>query len=132
MCSSVAQPSQRPRKDLSNKFLHQLLQHESKDLKSARTKFLHIGYYYIDFSKTVFISAEIVLQQVHSNSFYLLKKNPMWVILIFVDINPMVYRFSCCGSLGFSKDLLFKSILGSCAIPWLLSAGSFFFFFLFQ
>ena len=41
----------------------------------------------------------------------------MWGVLIFVDINPMAYMISCCGSLGSSKDLLFKSILGSCAMP---------------
>ena len=56
----------------------------------------------------------------------------MWGILIFVDIDRMVYRFSCGGSLGFGKDLLFKSILGSCAMPWLLSAGSFFSSFFFN
>ena len=45
------------------------------------------------------------------------KWNPPWRISILADFKPMVYKLSCCGSLG--KNLLFKFVLGHCGIKFL-------------
>ena len=50
-----------------------------------------------------------------SNSFYLVKKFPLWRISILADIRPMGYKLSCSLVVfGLGKDILFKSVLGRC------------------
>ena len=43
--------------------------------------------------------AKTALQQLHSNSFYLVEKFPLWRISVLADIRPMGYKLSCCGSI---------------------------------
>ena len=41
------------------------------------------------FQKLIFDNTKTPLQELHSNSFYLVKKFPPWGILILADIRPM-------------------------------------------
>ena len=47
------------------------------------------------FKKLIFTNTKIALQYVHSNSFYCIKKELRWGILIFAYFNPLKYALSC-------------------------------------
>ena len=65
------------------------------------------------FQKLIFTNTKTSLQNLHSNSFYLVKKFPPWGISILADFRPMGYKLLCCGSIWSRLEpFIFKSILG--------------------
>ena len=93
--------SQRSRTDLNKRFLPRpntitawkLIPHRSKISKNWNPPCT------VGFQILIFTNTKTALQQLHANSFYLVKKFPMCRILILADIRPMGYKLSCCGSI---------------------------------
>ena len=93
------------RADLNKSFLHRPKTTTAWKLTPVRSKISknwkppHSDPLHRFFQKLIFTNTKTALHQLHSDSFYLVKKLLMCRIVILADIRPMGYKLLCCGSI---------------------------------